>query len=121
MKGLQVKCTTCGIVRHQTTEHYQPDQTPKGHFIELIDPWKSWRWNTYDEGGEGISTTPAVMMCCPGCSAPLVLNGRLTVLPPEEQKPIDTPEFTCDMCPRVCKSLAGLKAHKRSHNATSSL
>lgn len=85
-EGLKVKCSNCGQIRHETTEHYRPDQTPRGNFLRLIEPWSKWRWSCYDDEGEAISTTPAVMMSCPACSAPLVLNGKLNIVA-EPEKP----------------------------------
>ena len=111
MKGLRVKCPNCGIVRHITTEHYDPGQPPRGHFVELIEPWKGWHWNCFDQEGENLSTTPAVMMTCQECSAPLVLNNRLTIVP----NPKADMSLTCEICGKVCKSRAGLLAHIRSH------
>lgn len=140
LDGLFVKCTTCGKIRHKTTEHYRPDQTPKGNFLELIDPWKKWRWNCYDDEGENTSTTSSVMMTCPGCSAPLVKNGRLTIVKdvksraamnqeamkgfeedevPEPIEPIPdiepVNELTCKVCGKECKSALGLLSHSRMH------
>ena len=87
MEGLKVKCTNCGQIRHETTEHYRPDQTPKGNFIRLIDPWKKWGWSCYDDEGEALSTTPCSLMTCPGCSAQLAPSGRLTIfVEPEKPK-----------------------------------
>lgn len=87
MEGLRVKCTNCGQIRHETTEHYLPDQTPKGNFVRLIDPWKKWGWSTFDDEGNGISTTPCSLMTCPGCSAQLAPSGRLTIfIEPEKPK-----------------------------------
>jgi len=115
MKGLKIKCPNCKKVRHITTEHYKPDETPKGNFAELIDPWKKWRWNTYDDNVENTSSTPCSLMCCPGCAAPLAPKGKLTVLEPEEklEEFVEPTEFTCDVCGKVCKSKSGLLAHKR--------
>jgi len=80
MQGLKAKCTSCGKIMWETTEHYRPDQTPKGNFLRLIDPWKKWKWCEFDNECRGVSTTPANLMCCPSCSAPLVKNGRLTIV-----------------------------------------
>lgn len=115
MKGLRVKCPSCKKIRHITTEHYRPDETPRGNFLELIDPWKKWKWDCYDDEGNNTSTTPCSLMCCPGCSAPLAPKGRLLVLEPEAVN-IEPPSgFICDICGKVCRSKAGLGAHKRSH------
>ena len=142
MQGLKVKCTSCGKAMWETTEHYRPDETPKGNFLELIDPWKKWKWSAYDDECRAVSTTPANMMCCPACSAPLVKNGRLTVVKdvkslaamnqeamkvfeeaeeaPEPIKPIKQDiepenELKCKVCGKVCKSALGLLSHSRTH------
>jgi ribosomal protein S27E len=80
MEGLKVKCTTCGGVLHETTEKYDPNKTLNGSMVRLIYPWKSWGWSAFDDETANISTTPAVLMCCPNCSAPLVKNGKLTIV-----------------------------------------
>lgn len=140
MEALKVKCPNCGQIRHETTEHYQPDQTPKGHFVRLIDPWKKWGWNDFDDEGIAISTTVCSMMTCPGCSAPLAPKGRLRIfVEPEKiktqaelnQDKIDelflsevvpgndvqlTPAFQCNVCGKICKSKGGLGGHMRSHD-----
>lgn len=116
MQGLKVKCKSCGQIRHETTDKYDPDVRPNGAMVRLINPWKDWHWDCFDEAGQGISTTPCSMMVCPGCAAPLCPSGRLTVLPKEE--PVEAPKstgFVCETCGRPCKTLAGLKAHERSH------
>ena len=145
MEGLKVKCTNCGQIRHETTEHYRPDQTPKGNFIRLIDPWKKWGWSCYDDEGEALSTTPCSLMTCPGCSAQLAPSGKLTIVSDiksrtafnqaeidafeEEAEDIILPlhyapnveskkaedALTCEICGKVCKSKLGLGSHMRSH------
>jgi len=80
MKGLRVKCCSCGKVMHETTDKYKPDVTPNGSMVQLLNPWKGWRWSAFDDEVRNISSTPANMMCCPSCSAPLVKNGRLTII-----------------------------------------
>lgn len=80
MEGLKVKCTTCGGILHETTDKYDPNKTLNGSMVRLIYPWKSWGWSAFDDETANISTTPAVLMCCPACSAPLVKNGRLTIV-----------------------------------------
>lgn len=80
MEGLKVKCTTCGGVLHETTDKYDPNKILNGSMVRLIDPWKSWGWSAFDDETANISTTPSVLMCCPNCSAPLVKNGRLTIV-----------------------------------------
>lgn len=145
MQGLRIRCTSCGQTRHETTEHYRSDQTPKGNFVRLIDPWKKWHWNCFDDEGENLSTTPCALMTCPGCSAPLAPDGKLTIeAEPERSKtqaeinqekmdilfkndenlidiviPIEYDHknyLICKVCGRACKSNAGLVAHMRSHN-----
>ena len=87
MEGQKVICNNCKGIRHITTKFYDPNQTPRGNFLELIDPWKKWRWNCYDNNCENLSGVPASLMCCPGCAAPMVKNGRLTIAPePVKQK-----------------------------------
>jgi len=131
MKGLRVKCTTCGKVLHQTTEQYDPDKTPHGAMLELLNPWRKWGWSTFDDGVQGLRGTPATMMCCPNCSAPLVKNSRLTIakdigsLLKINQKAIDAYEpeeitekpnpLQCEVCGKVCRSKLGLGSHMRSH------
>lgn len=115
LAGLKVKCTGCKKVLHVTTDKYDPDITPNGSMVELINPWRGWRWSTFDDQGQGIKTTPAVMMCCPACSAPLVIDGRLNVIE-EEKKSVDIDDsLTCKVCGKQCKSLLGLNSHMRSH------
>ena len=108
MQNLKVQCPNCKKTRHETTEHYKPDITPKGNFVRLIDPWKSWKWNCYDDEGEALSTTPCALMTCPGCSAPLAPKGRLTVIPPDE-------EFICEVCGKRFNARIALVGHMRSH------
>jgi ribosomal protein S27E len=144
VQGLRVKCNGCGKVLHETTDKYDPNITPNGSMVRLIDPWKSWGWSAFDDEGEAISTTSAVMMSCPACSAPLVLNGKLNIVAepekPKTQAEINqeriTAEFpdeplsdiilplnyapnisdlTCKICGKVCKSKLGLGSHMRSH------
>lgn len=138
--GLRVKCTNCGEVRHETTEHYNPDVTPKGNFVRLIEPWKKWRWNCFDDQGENTSTTSCSMMTCPGCAAALAPSGRLTVLEkvktlaeinqenmdafegedtsfePEKPKIVKKANpLQCEVCGKTCKSPLGLLSHMRTH------
>lgn len=136
MEGLKVKCTTCGGVLHETTDKYDPNKTLNGSMVRLIYPWKSWGWSAFDDETANISTTPAVLMCCPNCSAPLVKNGRLTIVKDiksrmamnqeamngfediivaEPEKPKETDDLTCQVCGKVCKSKLGLASHMRSH------
>jgi len=132
MEGQKVICNNCKGVRHITTKFYDPNQTPRGNFLELIDPWKKWRWNCYDNNCENLSGVPASLMCCPGCASPMVKNGRLTIAPePVKQKTqseinqerindetdelVEVNDLECKECGKLCKSLAGLIAHQRSH------
>lgn len=137
MQGLRVKCNGCGKILHETTDKYDPNITPNGSMVRLIFPWKSWGWSAFDDEGEAISTTSAVMMSCPACSAPLVLGGKLNIVAEPEkpktqvelnQEKIDAefPDeiveevrhqdkiYTCKLCGREIKGMVGYKSHLRA-------
>ena len=121
MNGLKVKCINCGRTDFETTEKYNPDETPNGSMVKCLLPYHI-DWLT-------LSTTKAAEMTCPECLAQLAPSGRLTVV--EEQKtPVETkaaasdgniippagkPVFICDVCGKEVSSALALSGHKRSH------
>lgn len=105
-EGLKVQCNGCRKVLHVTTDKYDPDIPPNGSMVRLIQPWARWNWSAFDDQGEALSTTPAVMMTCPACSAPLVLNGKLTII---------KEEFKCEICGKEFNFKIALIGHMRSH------
>jgi len=131
---MNVKCYGCKRIHHETTEHYQENSVINGSFIKLVDPYKSWGWNCYDDGGAGKATTTAALMLCPSCGMPLVRDGKLNVvykkpkikeLTQAEKNQVVINEFEiedadpleCKICGKICKSLSGLKSHIRmKHN-----
>ena len=132
MEGQKVVCNNCKGIRHITTKFYDPNQTPRGNFLELIDPWKKWKWDCYNDEGRSSSSVPASLMCCPGCAAPMVKNGRLTIAPePVKQKtqaevnqekindetnePVEENDLECKECGRKFKVKIALIGHMRSH------
>lgn len=74
LSGLPVKCPNCKRVMFKTTIKFNPNETPRGDFVESLAKYQiDWLCS---------STTLASEMTCPECCAQLVLNGRLTVLIP---------------------------------------
>ena len=116
MSGLKVQCGGCKKIMWRTTDKYNPDVRPNGSMLEFLDPWKSQGWDPFDDAGRCMSSTICSMMNCPSCGAALAPSGRLTVLEAEKpEETVEQAEFACEVCGKVCKSLAGLKAHQRSH------
>ncbi len=141
MSGLRVQCQGCKKIMWITTDKYNPDVRPNGSMLEFLDPWKSQGWDAFDNEGQTKASTVCSMMNCPACGAALAPSGRLTVLEPALKVSVNelnipnrdgTSEltvegdivtvvdpanfkFTCEVCGKMCKSLAGLKAHQRSH------
>lgn len=111
---MKVKCPNCKRMSFETTAHYDPNASVRGHFVRCLLPYQiDWLCS---------STTHAAEMCCPECLAPLVVKGKLLVV---EDKPvvevIPEPEsepakvYVCDVCGRELKTPAALSRHKTVH------
>jgi hypothetical protein len=109
----RVKCPGCKQVIWETTDKYNPDVRPNGSMLKLVDPWKSWRWDTYNDGCLPTVGTSCALMNCPACGAALAPSGRLTVM--ESEEPRAGGAVTCEICGKICGSRAGLGAHMRKH------
>ena len=92
---------------HETTDKFDPDVRPNGSMVRLLEPWKSQKWDTFDDGCLPTAGTSCALMNCPACAGALAPSGRLTVIEPKE--------FPCPVCGRVCKSKLGLATHMRIH------
>ena len=86
MKGLKIACPNCKRVRWETTGAFDPDQTPNGSMVKLLQPWLGNSWPIFGDGvmptkaGIGTIGTPCAEMDCNECLASLAPSGRLTVL-----------------------------------------
>lgn len=91
MKGLKISCPSCKKVRWETTEAYDPDVTPNGSMVRLLQPWLGNSWPIFGDGvmptknGTGTIGTLCAEMDCIECLASLAPSGRLTV---EEMMPV---------------------------------
>ena len=99
MKNLDVICPGCRENFHATTSAYNPYQPARGDMVRLRDPWRKWGWCSFGDGYDGrppkIAETPNTlwaMMDCPGCGAPMALNGRLIVRNPDGSAFVPPPE-----------------------------
>ena len=109
--GLKVKCPNCKGSFHILTDSYDPSILPNGSMVQLIEPYLRQKWSTFADGLGAHKGTAYSNMRCPSCSASMLVKNRLVVIP----EPAPEPEFVCDVCQKVCKSLLGLNSHKRSH------
>lgn len=109
MKSLKVKCQCCKGIFHETTDKYNPAILPNGSMVQLIEPYLRQKWSAFADGLKACKGTSYSSMRCPSCTASMLRKNRLVVIPEPE------PEFVCEVCGKVCKSLLGLNSHKRSH------
>jgi len=142
MKGLKVQCPGCKRVCFETTDRFDPDETPNGAMVKSLMLYQI-DWLT-------SSTTLASEMTCPECMAPLVQKGRLTILPAAKPDAtrlsgdsmkvaandleipirdgspqmvvegntvtvVDPANFICPECKREFKSGLALRGHKKAH------
>ena len=104
-----VKCPNCRGVYLETTDKYTPKTLPNGSMVKLLDKYIKLHWSTFADGLGANGGTAYSSMRCPSCTASMLLKNRLVVIPDPE------PEFVCEVCQKVCKSLLGLNSHRRSH------
>jgi hypothetical protein len=84
MEGLKVVCPSCRKVYHETTKHFDPDKSLRGHMVRLLDPWRKWGWCTFGDADNGLPPALAESertywseMDCPGCGSPLAPSQTL--------------------------------------------
>ena len=122
---MKIKCPNCRRTDFETTDKYSQDLQPNGSMIKCLLP--------YQIDFLCVSTTLASELTCPECLSPLVIKGRLNVVPPtvmEKEEAFEekieamnnitpseqvTAKFVCDVCGKEVKSALGLMSHKRSH------
>ena len=110
---MDIKCNNCKQIYFETTDTYDPDRLPNGGMIDLKPKFKRMGWGPAYPVGKGRSNILYSSLFCPQCGSPLVVKGRLTVVP-EEEKPDDINiENTCPDCGKTCKTYAGLVNHQR--------
>lgn len=89
---MKVKCAN-GHIMWETTERYDPEVTPHGGMVRLLDKWKTLGWPVFgDDITIATAGTPASEMDCPECLAPLVIGGRLLVIPDPEVEEAEVEE-----------------------------
>jgi predicted RNA-binding Zn-ribbon protein involved in translation (DUF1610 family) len=134
-KGFLVVCPGCKKSFHGTTDKYTNEAISNGAMFELT--------KKYGKGGHNWGSFPnnkamtRADLECPSCGAGYCgRNRRVTVKPdpdfvaadhwdgevkPDNVVEVSDPqvntEFVCPDCGKVCKSLAGLKTHKRLKHA----
>ena len=111
MKVLKIKCQNCKGVYHSISDKYDPNILPNGSMVRLLEKYEKLHWSAFADGLKACKGTAYSSLRCPSCSASMLIKNRLVVIP----EPDPEPEFVCDVCQKVCKSLLGLNSHKRSH------
>jgi hypothetical protein len=110
MEGLKVVCPSCRKVYHETTKHFDPDKSLRGHMVRLLDPWRKWGWCTFGDADNGLPPALAESertywseMDCPGCGSPLAPSQTLmlrnqddTDYVPPEPEPEPEPEASTE-------------------------
>ena len=92
MEGLQVKCPNCGKIHWETTDKYDPEISPNGSMVRLLNPWLRNSWPIFGDGimpkrdGSGTNVTLGSEMDCISCLAQLAPSGKLRVVEPEPLK-----------------------------------
>jgi hypothetical protein len=78
---MKVQCPNCKRIFWETTENYNPEVSPNGSMVRLLEPWKSNHWPVFGDGVMiTVSGTLAAEMDCPACLAQLAPSGRLSVI-----------------------------------------
>ena len=138
MENLQVRCPNCKKIFWETTDKFDPEITPNGSMLRLLQPYRGNHWPIFGDGvmptrnGTGTAGTKCAEMDCPQCLAQLAPSGKLNVLAPRPEPTMqealgveDQIEMTvdkhyiCEVCGKEVKSRIGLHGHMRSHKKES--
>jgi hypothetical protein len=88
---MKVKCPNCGKIFWETTDKYDPNVSPNGSMVRLLEPWKSNNWPVFGDGVMIASaSTLAAEMDCPACLSQLAPSGRLTTIEDEVKENAST-------------------------------
>jgi len=136
MESCKVSCPNCKKVFWETTDKFDPEITPNGSMLRLLQPYRKNHWPIFGDGimptrdGTGTVGTKCAEMDCLQCLAQLAPSGKLNVLAPRpEPEPTmqealgveDQIEMTvdkryiCEVCGREAKSPQGLRVHMAVH------
>jgi len=121
---MDVKCRNCKQIYFETTDKYNPDVLPNGAMLQCKPKYKKMGWDNWLPVGKGRSNIMYSGIVCPQCKSPLVVKGRLMVVPDAQSKIVEimkntdtsTPEIIkndryCPICDKEFKNAQGLKAH----------
>ena len=81
MEGFLVRCRTCGAVMYATTKHYNSHKPLTGDMLQLIEPYRSHNWPTYD-GSLACKSTSRFLMFCTMCAGYISTTGKLEIIDP---------------------------------------
>ena len=134
MKSCKVHCPNCKKVFWETTDEFDPEITPDGSMLRLLQPYRRNHWPIFGNGimptrnGTGTVGTKCAEMDCPQCLAQLAPSRKLNVLAPCPETTMqevpgvkDQIEMTadkrcvCEVCGRGAKNFQGLRVHMAAH------
>jgi hypothetical protein len=99
------KCPCCGGEYYERTKAFRTNKTAHGGMLRLVEPYRSYEWDTYHGGSNSSQAVGYSAMLCIGCGGELCPTGRL-------RRP-----KTCKVCGDVFnnngKYLSHMKQHKK--------
>jgi len=123
----KVRCPNCKKIFWETTDKFDPEITPNGSMLRLLQPYRGNHWPIFGDGimptrdGTGTAGTKCAEMDCPQCLAQLAPSGKLSIAPAANLDPAleISKHYICEVCGKEVKSRIGLHGHMRSHKKES--